>query len=101
MCVLHVLHCEVTFGDVQDTVWADWQPQPLPDREESNLSSSFHPSFPISPPIVLVNHFIDTAILLILSQPSTLLIFCFKYYTISGLTSNHMKHVIFKQLQVF
>lgn len=90
--VLHVWVSCVTLwgnpGDVQDSGRADWQLQPLPDREESNLSSAFHPSFPISPPIVLVNHLIDRAILLIRFQPSTPLIFHFNYCTISALTSN-------------
>lgn len=88
MCESQVLNCEVTLVILCKTLldWlaaCAWEQH---DREESNLSSSFHPSFSISPPIVLVNHFIDTAILLMLFQPSTSLISCTNQSIVSPLT---------------
>lgn len=90
MCESQVLNCEVTLVILCKTL-LDWLAAcacacEQHDREESNLSSSFHPSFSISPPIVLVNHFIDTAILLMLFQPSTSLISCTNQSIVSPLT---------------
>lgn len=90
MCESQVLNCEVTLVILCKTL-LDWLAACVcaweqHDREESNLSSSFHPSFSISPPIVLVNHFIDTAILLVLFQPSTSLISCTNQSIVSPLT---------------
>lgn len=90
MCESQVLNCEVTLVILCKTL-LDWLAACVcaweqHDREESNLSSSFHPSFSISPPIVLVNHFIDTAILLMLFQPSTSLISCTNQSIVSPLT---------------
>lgn len=90
MCESQVLNCQVTLVILCKTL-LDWLAACVcaweqHDREESNLSSSFHPSFSISPPIVLVNHFIDTAILLMLFQPSTSLISCTNQSIVSPLT---------------
>lgn len=90
MCESQVLNCEVILVILCKTL-LDWLAACVcaweqHDREESNLSSSFHPSFSISPPIVLVNHFIDTAILLMLFQPSTSLISCTNQSIVSPLT---------------
>lgn len=76
-------------GDsVQDAARIDWQPQHLPGRNTTEKESHLSYAFPISPPIVLVNHFIDTATLLIPFQCSTPVIFWLNYCTISALTGN-------------
>lgn len=79
MCRSYVLHCELTLVILCKTVLEPWLTATASaweqhDRGESNLSSSVHPSFPVSPPIVLVKHFTYTAICLILFLPSTHLI---------------------------
>lgn len=104
MCESQVLNCEVTLVILCKTL-LDWLAACVcaweqHDREESNLSSSFHPSFSISPPIVLVNHFIDTAILLMLFQPSTSLISCTNQSIVSPLTRLFI-FLHFRQLQAF
>lgn len=74
----YVLHCQLTLVILCKTVLEPWLTATASaweqhDRGESNLSSA-HPSFPISPPIVLVKRFTYTAIWLILFLPSTRLI---------------------------
>lgn len=49
------------------------------------------------PPIVLVSHFADTAILLILFQPSTHLIFVIKFTSISDLNKDYMWNLVLKK----